>query len=108
IAAQVFAAIFEKGERLSPALAEKFVAAGLDALLECVRETENLPALAQDLRHAQLEKVMGYVRANFARSGLTTADIADACNISRRHLHNLFQTAGYTPSEFLWKTRVSH
>ncbi len=57
-------------------------------------------------RQALVREVKEHVRRHLGRPGLTPSSIAAACNISVRHLHQIFRPEGQTISEYVRGQRL--
>jgi AraC-like DNA-binding protein len=69
----------------------------VDLLALAIEDDERvLGAAASSVQSAHLHRVERFIRANLAVSELSPRDIAEACGISLRYLHQLFATQGTT------------
>jgi AraC-like DNA-binding protein len=69
----------------------------VDLLALAIEDDERLLGVAaSSVQSAHLHRVERFIRANLAVSELSPRDIADACGISLRYLHQLFATQGTT------------
>jgi len=72
--------------------------------------TENSPAVLDSpgsgVRAAHLQRIEQHVRRNLADTALSPEQIAQACRISTRYLHDLFRDTGQTFSHWLREQRL--
>lgn len=80
----------------------------VELLLLCLDADRDLGESAESsVRRAHLLRIRRYIRRNLAASALSPQDIAAACGISLRYLHQLFRAGGTTPGAWIREQRLA-
>lgn len=79
----------------------------LDLLCLSIRTDDRvLDSNLSSIRAAHLHRAEQFIRQNLAHNGLSSVDVAEACNVSQRYLQQLFQDAGKSVSGFIREKRL--
>ncbi|KMO20747.1 helix-turn-helix domain-containing protein [Methylobacterium indicum] len=70
-------------------------------------DPRTLGSQASSVQGAHLHRVERYIRANLARADLGPQGIAEACGLSVRYLHQLFETQGTSVCGFVRRQRLA-
>ncbi|WP_340268486.1 AraC family transcriptional regulator [Sphingobium mellinum] len=106
IASNLLDMLSREGDTISPASAAELGQAGLNALLTEARDqiTEQSKEVSATAPH--LRRALRYIDANFSQVGLTSDQVASACNFSRRYFYYILKEADIGFAEYLWTKRL--
>lgn len=105
IARGVFESLFDESSKIPLHASSKLAHAALQVLADYVRDCSK-DRLKRDPRHAQLERLLLFVRQHISQQGLSVEQVAKGCNISRRYVHYLMKMHGMSFGEFLKECRL--
>lgn len=106
IGGELFSLIFENGAHLAPDVANSLLSALIKDVARIPVSSDTAEPQVTTLQDYRLEKIRSYLALHFTNPDLTTAMVAEACQISPRYLSYLLASAGTSFSRIVWQLRM--
>jgi AraC-like DNA-binding protein len=87
-------------------MAAPFVDPALDLIATALSQAAGLAGTPGSQRQRTLEEIRRFTLTHLARSDLSPASVAQACFVSPRQIHRLFEQQGTTFGRFVKETRL--
>lgn len=102
---ELFSTLIREAQTMDERSAAKLGSAALETLIGYIRSCSGTE-LDKGPQHAQLERILSFVRQHISTQGLTVDHVAKGCNMSRRYVHYLMKHHNKSFSQFLWECRL--
>ena len=98
--------LLDGADDLSERTEQLLVDGALSVLSDAIRDCDNLIQERQSLADRRLQEVLRYIEIHLSDPALSTATVAEACNISLRYMSLLLKQHGTSFKELVWDKRL--
>ena len=107
-ARQSMITLFEDGHKMTDKIISLYVNASLEALSASLTPECRKIAMEHDLKKMRIRDIIETIDTNLSDPTLSVANVASACNISSRYVHQLLKEADLSFSDYVWQKRLEY
>jgi AraC-like DNA-binding protein len=106
LAERIFSLLFEEGEAVDPATAERLVETLIEGLGRSIERISGHVEQRTTIADRRVTDITRYIHQNFANSDLNAKMVAESCGISLRYLCHILKKQELSFSNLVWTTRI--